>query len=103
MDHRAIVRFAAVLAVAAVSALDASAGAAPARAAAAKPAPAHAYVVRAGDGGWFQIAHAHGVTMQQLLAANHATATTRVMAGQKINVPATVKAKARAAAPPKHA
>jgi len=70
-------------------------------AAAAKPAHTHPYVVRAGDGGWFQIAHSQGVPMQQLLAANHATPGTRVLAGQKINVPGAAKAKAKGTA--KHA
>jgi len=50
---------------------------------------AHTYVVRAGDGGWSQIAKAHGVTMKQLLVANHATTTTPVRAGQTIRLPAT--------------
>jgi hypothetical protein len=47
----------------------------------------HEYVVRAGDGGWWQIARAHSVTMQQMLAANHATLATPVRAGQTIHLP----------------
>ena len=46
----------------------------------------HEYVVRNGDG-WWQIAHTHGVTMQQILTANHATATTPVRSGQTIHLP----------------
>jgi LysM repeat protein len=49
----------------------------------------HAYVVHAGDGGWWRIAVAHGVTMQQLLTANHATTATPVRAGQTIQLPAS--------------
>jgi len=63
-------------------------GAASAKDAPASAAPTHAYVVRAGDGGWFQLARAHGTTMQHLLAANHATATTPVKTGQRIHLPA---------------
>jgi LysM domain len=73
-----------------------------ARAPSARPTPTHAYVVKAGDGGWFQIAHAQGVTMQQLLQANHATTTTRVNAGQKLNVPGKAKPKVAARPTPAH-
>jgi LysM repeat protein len=57
------------------------------------PAPrkavTHAYVVRTGDGGWWRIAHTHGIAMAQLLAANHATTTTPVRTGQTIQLPAS--------------
>ena len=58
-----------------------------AKAAAAKAAAARSYVVRPGDGGWFQLARAHGTSMQQLLAANHATAATPLKTGQRIHLP----------------
>ena len=51
--------------------------------------PTHAYVVRPGDGGWWRIAHTHGVPMAQLLAVNHATVATPVKAGQTVQLPAT--------------
>jgi LysM repeat protein len=54
-----------------------------------RKAATHAYVVRAGDGGWWRIAHAHGVPMAQLLAANHATTATPVRTGQTIQLPAS--------------
>lgn len=52
-----------------------------------KPPSTHAYVVKAGDGGWWAIAKAHGVTMEQLLAANHANAGAPVKVGQTIALP----------------
>ena len=63
-------------------------GTASAKDAPTKSAPVRSYVVRTGDGGWFQLARAHGTTMQHLLAANHATATTPVKTGQRIHLPA---------------
>jgi LysM repeat protein len=59
-----------------------------AKAAPTKAAPGRSYVVRAGDGGWFQLARAHGTSMQHLLAANHATTTTSLKTGQRIHLPA---------------
>jgi len=54
----------------------------------AKAAPTtYGYVVRAGDGGWWAIAHAHGVPMDRLLAVNHATAATPVRVGQAVKIP----------------
>jgi|SRR5271170_125330 len=73
-----------------------------------KAAPARSYVVRGGDGGWFQLAKTHGTTMQHLLAANHATAATPLRTGQHIHLPVDARdehahpATAHAAAPPKH-
>jgi hypothetical protein len=58
---------------------------------AAKKAPARSYVVKNGDGGWFQLAHAHHTTMAHLLAANHASAGTPVKAGQAIKLPGDAK------------
>lgn len=57
----------------------------------AKAPLARSCVVKSGDGGWFQVAHAHGTTMQHLLAANHASAGTPVKAGQRIQLPADAK------------
>ena len=73
-----------------------------------KATATHAYVVKAGDGGWWAIAHAHGMTMEQVLAANHANAGTPVRAGQTIQLPAAPRdpakhAKTTAAAPKKAA
>ncbi|HEY3815993.1 MAG TPA: LysM peptidoglycan-binding domain-containing protein [Polyangiaceae bacterium] len=56
-----------------------------------KAAPARSYVVRAGDGGWFQLAKARGTTMPKLLAANHATAATPLKTGQHIRLPADAR------------
>lgn len=53
----------------------------------AKATPAKAYVVGAHDSGWWALAHAHRVSMQQLLAANHATPATPLRAGQTIQMP----------------
>lgn len=65
----------------------------------------HAYVAKPGDG-WFQIAHAQGVPMQKLLAANHATTSTPLNVGQKLVVPGAAKPKPKAQpqpqAQPKH-
>jgi len=44
------------------------------------------YVVRSGDG-WFQIALRNHVTMEKLLAANHATIATKLGVGQVIKLP----------------
>jgi hypothetical protein len=44
------------------------------------------YVVRAGDG-WFQIAKRHNVSMQSVLAANHATTATKLRVGQVVHLP----------------
>jgi LysM repeat protein len=49
---------------------------------------AHAYVVRAGDRGWWRVAQAHGVTLSALLAANHATSATPIRVGQTVLLPA---------------
>ncbi len=59
-----------------------------AKTAPAKAAPARSYTVKSGDGGWSQLAKAHGTSMPRLLAANHATAGTPVKAGQRIQLPA---------------
>lgn len=59
---------------------------------AASQAPAKSYVVKQGDGGWFQVARAHRTTMQKLMAANHANAGTPIKAGQRIKLPADAKA-----------
>ena len=56
------------------------------RAAAPHVAAKGTYVVRAGDG-WFQIAKKHNVAMQKVLAANHATAATKLRVGQVVHVP----------------
>jgi len=68
----------------------------------AKPAtpPTHAYVVRQGDGGWWKLAHGQGVTLAQLLAANHATTATPLRVGQTIRMPAPIRDAAKHA---KHA
>lgn len=55
--------------------------------AAPRKATAHTYVVRAGDGGWWRVAQAHGVTLSRLLAANHATAATPLRVGQTVTLP----------------
>ena len=68
-----------------------------------KAAPARSYVVRTGDGGWFQLARAHGTTMQHMLAANHATASTPVKTGQHIHLPADARDDHAHAAPAAHA
>lgn len=59
----------------------------------------HAYIVRTGDGGWWKVARAHGVTLQQLLAANHATAATPLKVGQTVQMPATAHEAGKAAKP----
>ncbi|HEY5242807.1 MAG TPA: LysM peptidoglycan-binding domain-containing protein [Polyangiaceae bacterium] len=82
-----IVAIAAVVAASAFVAETASAKAAPT----AKSAPARSCVVRAGDGGWFQLAKAHGTSMQHLLAVNHATAATPLKTGQHIRLPADAR------------
>jgi LysM repeat protein len=82
-----IVAIAAVVVASAFVAETASAKAAPT----AKTAPARSCVVRAGDGGWSQLAKAHGTSMQHLLAANHATAATPLKAGQHIRLPADAR------------
>ncbi len=56
--------------------------------AAPRKATAHTYVVRAGDGGWWRLAQTHGVTLSQLLAANHATSATPIRVGQTLTLPA---------------
>ena len=56
--------------------------------AAPRKATAHTYVVRAGDGGWWRIAQTHGVTLSQLLAANHATTAAPIRVGQTVTLPA---------------
>jgi len=86
-------RVAHIIAIAAViSAIGLATQTAWAKDAPAKAAPARSYVVRTGDGGWFQLARAHGTTMQHLLAANHATASTPVKTGQHIRLPADARA-----------
>jgi LysM repeat protein len=77
----------------------ASAAGAPATAPAKAPAkasPAKSYVVKAGDGGWFQLAQSHHTTLPKLLAANHANASTPVNAGQRIQLPADARTPAKA-------
>jgi LysM repeat protein len=59
-------------------------------------APARGTVVVHAGEGWYQIAKAHGVTMQQLLAANHATPATKLDAGQVLRLPAGAHATAHA-------
>ncbi len=54
-------------------------------------APARSYVVRAGDGGWFKVAHAHGVSLSQLLAANKATTATPLRVGETLKLPPQAK------------
>jgi LysM repeat protein len=77
--------------------------------AAPRKATAHTYVVRAGDGGWWRIAQAHGVTLSQLLAANHATAAAPLRVGQTVTLPAqahelkTPKAPGKVSVAPKSA
>lgn len=51
-------------------------------------APTRAYVVRPSDSGWWKVAHAQGLTLQQLLAVNHATTATPLRVGQTIRLPA---------------
>ena len=65
----------------------------------AKAAPTHPYVVHAGDGGWWAIAHAHGVPMDRLLAANHATLASPVKVGQTLQMPGAARPAKAAAAP----
>jgi hypothetical protein len=55
------------------------------------------YVVRPGDGGWWKVAQAHGVTLPQLLAANHATAATPLRVGQTVMLPPQAHDPAKAA------
>jgi hypothetical protein len=62
----------------------------PPRNGAAGPTPAtptRAYVVRPGDSGWWKLAHAQGLQLQQVLAVNHATAATPLRVGQTIRLP----------------
>jgi LysM repeat protein len=61
----------------------------------------HAYVVKAGDGGWFHLAQTHGITLPQLLTANHAKAETPVRVGQTIQMPAAPRKHAPSASPAK--
>ena len=75
-----------------VGALACVTGSAWAKTAPTKAAPARSYVVRSGDGGWFQLAKSHRTTMQHLLAANHATAASPVKTGQRIQLPADARA-----------
>ncbi len=44
------------------------------------------YIVQPGDG-WWKIATDHGVTLQALLDANHATASTTIVPGETIALP----------------
>ena len=69
----------------------AASAATPAKATVAKTAPSKSYVVKPGDGGWFQLAQSHHTTMQHMFAANHATAGTPVKAGERITLPADAK------------
>jgi LysM repeat protein len=59
--------------------------------------PAKTYVVHAGDGGWWRVAQAHGVSLPQLLAANHATSATPLRVGQSVNLPPPAHDPAKAA------
>jgi len=78
--HNACVAF--VLCIGLVYGLAGQASAAP------RKATPHTYVVRAADGGWWRIAQTHGVTLSQLLAANHATTATPIRVGQTVTLPA---------------
>jgi hypothetical protein len=89
MERPRVAHIVAIAAAVAVSAL--ATGTAWAKDAPTRAAPARSCVVRAGDGGWFQLARAHGTTMQHLLAANHATAATPVKTGQRIHLPADAR------------
>jgi LysM repeat protein len=104
MERRSIAHIATVAAVIAacvgLAEGSASARTASLAAAPAKAPPARAYVVKTGDGGWFQIAQAHHTTLQHLLAANKATAATPVDAGQKIKLPADARVDTKASARP---
>jgi LysM repeat protein len=108
MERRRLAHLAAIAAVIAATACLTEATAW-SKTAPAKTAPARSYVVRSGDGGWFQIAKSHGTTMQHLLAANHASAGTPVKTGQRIQLPADARddrtkvAKAHAAPAAGHA
>jgi LysM repeat protein len=107
--RRLVTHTLATLAIAAGLAVAGPAWSDPPRASAtAAPAPtpkstARTYMVRSGDGGWSQIAKSHGVTMKQLLAANHATTATPVRAGQTIHLPASAAKDHKATAKPAHA
>jgi LysM repeat protein len=108
MERRRILahtQLAAIVLVVAVGAALGGGVASASQVASSKAPSARTYVVRAGDGGWLQIAKAHGVTMPHLLAANHATPATRVVAGEKIALPPAPKSKAKSAVrpPTKHA
>ncbi|MGD0524434.1 MAG: LysM domain-containing protein [Polyangiaceae bacterium] len=96
MERSRVAHIIAVTAVVTASVLVAGTASAaqtpPAKTAPAKSAAAHSYVVKSGDGGWSQLAKAHGTTMPRLLAANHATAATPVKAGQRIQLPAATHA-----------
>jgi hypothetical protein len=57
----------------------------------AQTAAARTYVVKAGDGGWFKVAHAHGISLSQLLAANKATTASPLRVGQTVKLPPQAK------------
>ncbi len=59
-----------------------------------KAAPARSYVVKSGDS-WSQIAQSHGTTLQHVLAANHATASTPINPGMHVKLPADAKPDAK--------
>jgi len=63
-------------------------------------APARTCVVKAGDGGWFKLAHAHGVSLSQLLAANKATTATPLRVGETVKLPPQAKDPASTAKAP---
>jgi LysM repeat protein len=50
------------------------------------------YVVRPNEG-WYQVAKSHGVTVKELLAANHSTLATKLHAGQRLQMPTAAHAK----------
>jgi LysM repeat protein len=104
MERSRVAHIIAITAVVAASMLVAGTASAaqtpPAKTAPAKTAPARSYTVKSGDGGWSQLAKAHGTTMPRLLATNHASAGTPVKAGQRIQLPAGSRdAHSHAAAP----
>jgi LysM repeat protein len=64
-----------------------------------RPQVPRSYVVKAGDSGWWKVAHAHNVSLSQLLAANHATTATPLRVGQTVKLPPQAHDTPKAAKP----
>jgi hypothetical protein len=99
MTHPSKAHVAAIAFAASIASLCALPQATWAKSVATRPAQARTMVVRSGDGGWWQIARAHGTTVPHLLAANHATLATHVKVGDHLRLPAEPRSDAKANRP----